>query len=145
MSEDALHKTFSTRDQVADPGGTGAVGKAAGYDFAKSAIGNPELIFITRDGAREVTLQADVFLDHLHLHCPVCRLDGHEHGLRINVGTKDWLYEPDKQVKKFPGWDEAQMMFKFPKGSGGRLSVDKFTCSWCKSVLAIDRNVVRLA
>lgn len=144
---DSLQKAFSAHDNVADPDGGDLRGVDAGYDLAKGgALGLPELIYVTRDGRREVLLQADVFEDHIHLHCPVCRLkDSAEHGIMIRAGVKQWLYEPLEQIACFPGWDVALMMLKFPRGTCGRLSVQKFTCPWCKTTMAVDKNVVVLA
>jgi hypothetical protein len=137
-ADESMEKAFSAH-------GSRAEGLNAGYDLAKgSALGLPELIYITRDGRREVLLQADVFEDHLHLHCAVCKLNGGEHGIMIRKGMKDWLFEPLEHVT-FPGWESARMMAMFPKGSGGRLSVGKFKCPWCKTTMAVDKNVVVLA
>jgi hypothetical protein len=127
-----------------DPTGADQRGVDTGYDFAGGALGRPELIFSARDG-RDVFLQADVFEDHVHVHCPMCRLEGHEHGLMIRKGVKAWLYEPMHAAPAFPGWEPARMLLAYPQGMGGRLSIEAFECPWCKHKLRIDHNVVALA
>ena len=107
------------------------------------AIGKPELIYQAKNG-KDVLLQADVTLEHVHLHCPVCRLNGHEHGIMIRAGVKQWGFDPMRQVV-FPEWESAQMMVKYPQGSGGCLNVEAFKCPWCSFKLRIADNVVLLA
>ena len=138
-----LQKVFTAPTGVADPEGTGLRGVAPGYDFTLAAFGHPELILVSKDG-REVTFNADVFDDHVHLHCGFCRLTGEEHGLMVRKGVRDWLYEPLEQAKTFPGWSDARMMAFYPKGTGGRFQLAPITCPWCKTKFAIENNVVRI-
>jgi hypothetical protein len=129
--------------QMADPEGQAGVGAAPGYDFQKSAIGAAELICIV--GSREVLFNVDVFPEHVHLHCPFCKLAGEHHGLMIRKGVKEWSFEPMAAVPPFPGWDEHRMVLAYPHGLGGRFHLEPITCPWekCKAKFAIDHNVVR--
>ena len=127
-----------------DPLGGDLRGLSSNIDLTGGALGHPELIFSARDG-RDVFLQADAYEDHVHVHCPACRLDGHEHGLMIRAGQKAFLYEPMMAAPAFPGWEPARMLLAYPRGMGGCLSVEPFLCPWCKHTFRIDKNVVALA
>jgi hypothetical protein len=133
---------FSADGNAPDPEGGDLRGLDTGVELGNSALGHPELIYIARDG-REVTFFADAFDDHLHLHCPFCRLAGAEHGLMVRQGVREWLYEPLVQAPAFPGWDSIRMLISYPKGTGGRLQLAPLTCPWCKTKFAITNNVVR--
>jgi hypothetical protein len=133
---------FSAAGNAPDPEGGDLRGVDGGYNLSKAALGHPELILVARDG-REVTFFADAFPDHLHLHCPFCRLEGAEHGLMVREGVREWLYEPMIQAPTFPGWDGARMMISYPRGTGGRLQLRPLTCPWCKTKFAINNNVVK--
>jgi len=118
------------------------VGVDTTHDFTGGSF-KPELIYQGKNG-KDVLLQADVTPEHVHLHCPICKLNGNEHGIMIRAGVKEWGFDPMRQVV-FPGWESAQMMVKYPQGSGGCLSVEAFKCPWCSFKLRIADNVVMLA
>ena len=129
---------------AADPHGlTEGQGVAPGYNFQKSADCIVECIAIDGKTHREVLFNVDVYDgDHLHLHCPFCRFDGHEHGLFVRHGVRDWHCEPMRKVPPFPGWDEHKMVLSYPRGLGGRLQLAPVTCPWCKVRFQIADNVV---
>lgn len=147
LPNDSLLETFNVDPTLAkDPEGKlapDARGVAPGYDLTAGALGHPELIYQTKDGRFEVTFFADCFPDHVHLHCPLCRAKGEEHGIMIRQGVKEWLYEPMRSVPVFPGWSDAKMLVTYPKGAGGRLQMRPVKCPWCGESFAIENNVVR--
>lgn len=134
---------YQTNVNAPDPEGGDRVGVQSTVDLTAGALGHPELLYEAKNG-KDVLLQADVYADHVHLHCPICRLNGHEHGLMIRAGDKDFEYVPLAQLV-FRGWEAARMMLKYPQGSGGTFNVAAFTCPWCSFRMRIVDNVVLLA
>jgi hypothetical protein len=126
--------------QVTPDDNVGLVSSNA-VDSAK--IGLPELIYQAKNG-KDVLLQADVTLEHVHLHCPICELNGKANGIMIRAGVKAWDFDPTRQIT-FPGWEPAVMLLRYPMGSGGCLNVEAFKCPWCAFKLRIADNVVLLA
>lgn len=137
-----IGKLFNADGNAPDPEGGDLRGLSSGYNFANGAIGTPELVFQAKDG-REVTFNADVFDDHVHIPCPICALGKHEHGLMVRKGVKAWTYDPMAQAPTFPGWESARMMIAYPRGTGGQLSMDPVKCPWGKHQFSIKNNVVR--
>lgn len=102
--------------------------------MTKSAAGHPKVRY------KDFVLELDVYEPpgaprYVHLICPRCR-----HALRITEDRKAMEYDPTRDVE-----------------NGGRISVEKFTCTWelpedrrmefglglCRWTVAIDNNVAR--
>lgn len=156
-----LKECFHVAGDAPDPTGGELRGASAGYDLTKSALGRPMLYYALPDGT-ELVLEADVYAlpnepTYIHLLCPRCLASGRQNALRIVEGHKALSYDPKAIVPPFPGWTQEQMVHAFPRGAGGLLSVEAFSCTWeetpelhrdfglavCGWRVAIDKNVVR--
>lgn len=160
--ERTIKDVFHVAGDAPDPAGElrSARGFMPGYDLAKGALGHPMLLYRPKNGP-ELILEADVFNgpdgQYIYLICPRCLATGHTNQLRIRQGIKAFSYDPAAVVPTFPGWTAEQMRHAFPKGAGGLLSVEPFSCTWeehpdlqrgfgfeqCGWRVVIERNVVR--
>lgn len=161
MKHDSYKECFQIAGDQPDPDPhTDLRGVASGFDFTRTAIGHPMLLY--RVGGRELVLEADVYRLpdqplHLILLCPLCLMAGHQNALKIEQGHKQIHYDPRAVVPPFKGWSPRQMAQAFPRGAGGLLSVEEFACTWevqpelqrafgfavCPWRVVIENNVVR--
>lgn len=132
-----IKEAFHVAGNAPDPTGGGLRGVEATHNLTAGALGHPQVLTpwkafdkLTR---REVplVLEIDVYEDHIHLHCPVCLIEGRgEVGLRIRAGAKDYGYDPLARVPLWPGWVEEQTKIVYPNGLGGLVNVAPFRCTW---------------
>lgn len=159
MSQNPTKQFFSVKDdarRMADPSGTGMVGRAVGEHDMSGADGHPIVLYKTKEG-QDFFLTLDVHQipgqpTTVYLYCPLCN-----NHLTIRQDNKAIDYDPKAPVK-LPGYDAAQVMAGLGVvGLGGRISIEPFRCSWeekpdlrrsfgfgvCGWSVAIDNNVAR--
>jgi hypothetical protein len=152
-------EAFSIKDdgaRMADPTGTGLIGRSSGIDLSKSALGHPVILYRAKDG-QDVLLTADVYAlpDQplsVHVYCPLCK-----NHLTIRQDNKAIDYDRNAPVS-IPGYSTAWLLAELNVADlGGRLSIEPFRCTWeeqpdlrrsygfgvCGWSVAIDGNVAR--
>lgn len=146
---------FSVKDDVADPSGTGMIGRVVDHKLS-DADGHPIVLYKSKDG-QEFFLTLDVHQIPgqpitVYLYCPLCN-----NHLTIRQDNKAIDYDPSASVK-FPGRVNEEVMAGLGVASlGGRISIAPFRCTWeekpdlrrsygfgvCGWAVAIDNNVAK--
>jgi hypothetical protein len=158
MNPAPVRETFSIKDNarpMADPTGTGLIGRAVGEHALNDADGHPVVLYKGKE--RDFFLTCDVHALPgqpltVYTYCPLCG-----NHLTIKQTNKAIDYDPRATVK-IPGYDTSWILAELGvSGLGGRISIEPFRCSWeekpdlrrsfgfgvCNWSVAIDNNVAR--
>jgi len=167
MEQRTSKEVFQVAGDSPDPTGTGARGLSTSYDLTRTAAGHPVLVWRAPNG-QDMLLTADVYAIpgapmYIHILCPMCAINGHQHALLFDQSQKGMTYERMTPPPPFRDWSSDDIQNALAGGidikSGGRLSVEPFACTWeetgelergfglgrCTWKVFIDNNVVKSA